>query len=203
MSLPVGTILRLVCTLVHADTGVLQNIFNAVITGSGGPFDEDDITTDLGTWLDDMYTWIEPYISDEFAPAEGGAYEYDSIDDDWDEIGQALPTFTPGATASVLPRGTCCLVNARTSDPDVNGKKYLGVFTSGHFINGVWASTMLAQVANFADEWATPFVGAVSGATITPGIWSPTRTNLYVLSGTMILDAIAAYQRRRKPGVGI
>ena len=43
MSLTVGDVLKIVATIAWTDGDLAQNVFNAVLTGSGGPFDEDDI----------------------------------------------------------------------------------------------------------------------------------------------------------------
>lgn len=203
MSITVGDILRVVCTMVGSDSNIMQNVFNAVVTGSGGPFDDADVVSDLNDWLDDMYGNISVYLPAALDPSESIMYLYDSVDDDWDEIGSDVPTFTSTGALAQLPRGVATLINAKTSDPDVNGKKYIPGPTEGEWDGSTWGSPYLTALAAFALDWYTAFVGSASGATFTPSIWSPTRTNAYVLSGTFVIPTIPAYQRRRKPGVGI
>lgn len=131
------------------------------------------------------------------------AYVYDPVDDDYDEVGSEALTFTPVNATHALPHGVAGLVNCKTTDPDVNGKKYFGGLAEDQHDDGVWSSAFLTLLTAAAAEWVTPFVGAVTGADFTPGVWSPTRSIFYAMSGTVILPAIAAYQRRRKQGVGI
>jgi hypothetical protein len=203
MSITAGTILKVVCTLVHTDTSVLQNVFNVVADGDNGPWDAVDIVDDMVDWVEDMYTNILAYISDEIDASEVTVYEYDSVDDDWDEVGSAVPTLTFTASGGIMPRGTGLLINAKTVDPDVNGKKYLGVFTDGHWVDGAWAAGLLTNAAAFAVDWYTTFVGAAGSNQYDPVIWSPTHTVAKLMSGTIIIPTSPAYQRRRKPGVGI
>ena len=202
MSITVGDILKVVCTMAYTDGNIIQNVFNAVVTGSGGPFDEDDVVDDLVDWLDDMYSNLSVHIAAAIDPTAGHVYVYDSVDDDWDEIGAKLPTFTTTNVAELLPRGVALLVNARTTDPDVNGKKYLGGLVETGWDSTFWDSGVITSVIAFTVDWYTAFVGSASGATFTPAIWSPTRTAAYPLSGTFIIPTMASYQRRRKPGVG-
>jgi hypothetical protein len=203
MSLPVGTILKVVCTLVADDASLIQNVFGAVIGGSGGPFDEDDIVSDLTDWVDTMYGNLTGRIKSTIDPSEVKVYEYDAVDDDFDEVGTGVPTFVTSNTGATLPRGVAVLINAKTTDPDVNGKKYIGGLTEDAWGDGAWISAALADIADFATDWYTPFVGAASGATMAGGIWSPTNKNFYLLSGTFIVPVTANYQRRRRPGVGV
>lgn len=203
MSVGVGDILKVVAILSWLDSDVVQNVFNAVIGGSGGPFDEDDIVDDALDWVETMYANIVANGSDEIDGSEIRVYIYDPIDDDWDEIGSEAWVFNPSDTAEQLPRGVAALINAKTTNPDVNGKKYLGGLTEGSSVDGQWGAGPIAAFANFAADWLAPFVGAVSTADWIPGIWSPTRTNFFPSSLTAIIPTVAAYQRRRKRGVGI
>lgn len=54
MSLTTGDILKIVAVLVFDDGNILQNVFSAVITGAGGPWDDDEVVEDAGTWVQDI-----------------------------------------------------------------------------------------------------------------------------------------------------
>jgi hypothetical protein len=203
MSVTVGDVLRVVAVLTWLDGEVMQNVFNATIGGSGGPYDEDDIVDDALAWLGDMYANLVTVQSDEVDGSEVRVYVYDAVDDDWDEIGSDAWTYNPTTASEQTARGVSGLINAKTTDPDVNGKKYVGGLTEGGLTDGVINAATLAQLALFAADWLTAFTGGTSGADWVPGIWSPTRTNFLAASGTLLIPAIPAYQRRRKQGVGI
>lgn len=203
MSIGVGDILRVVAILTWLDGDIMQNVFNAVISGSGGPYDEDDIVDDAIEWCSDMYDAFLAQISDELDGAEVRVYEYDSGDDDWDEIGSDVWVWNPASADEQLPRGVSLLLNMKTSNADVNGKKYLGGHTEASVTDGLFTAGEVSRGATFGATWATGFVGGTSGADWVPGVWSPKNTNFFAATGTIIIPTIPAYQRRRKQGVGI
>ncbi|GAH44247.1 unnamed protein product, partial [marine sediment metagenome] len=203
MSLAVGEILQIVAVLQWLDGDIFQNVFNAVISGSGGPYDEADVVDDMEEWLDDMFANMVARTSDECDGSECRVYVYDPIDDDWDEVGTNAWVFNPTGSGDQLPRGVAGLINCKTTDPDVNGKKYMGGGGESATIDGVFQAAYLTDMALMAVDWLTPFVGSTSGADFTPGVWSPTRSNFYPMSGQSVIPSIPAYQRRRKQGVGI
>ena len=203
MSITVGTILRVVAIMTWVDGNIMENVFNAVITGAGGPFDDDDIVDDAVAWCDDMYANLTTTVANNVDGTEIRVYEYDSIDDDWDEVGSAAWTWDPSNAADYLPRGVAFLINAKTLDPDVNGKKYIGGLTEDSPTDAIWTAGTIANMALFAIDWYTGFVGGTSGASWTPSIWSVVGTVAKAMSGTVILPTIPAYQRRRKKGIGI
>ncbi len=203
MSIQVGDILRVVAVLSWLDGDVAMNVFNAVIGGSGGPYDDADVLDDAVSWVGAMYAEVVAEISDNMDGSEVRVYIYDSVDDDWDEVGINSWTFNPTGTAENLPRGCAALINARSLDPDVNGKKYLPGFVEGFAIDGLWSAGTVVKLAAFGAEWATAFTGSVSGASWVPAIWSPTDTVARAMNGTILVPSIVAYQRRRKDGVGI
>jgi hypothetical protein len=95
------------------------------------------------------------------------------------------------------------LITCQTTDPDVQGKKYVAGLSEGHCDDGLWQSGLVSALSDAAEDWLTAFVGAVSSADWQPGVWSPTRTNFYAATGSYAVPTIPAYQRRRKRGVGV
>lgn len=203
MSIPVGTILKVVTIMSWLDGDIIQNVFNATIGGAAGPYDEADIVADAVAWADVMYAAFTTFVSDELDGAEIRVYEYDPVDADWDEVGSDAWTWNPSGAGEQLPRGVSLLINAKTTDPDVNGKKYVGGLTEPSSEDGLWHSSVLVPAVDFAADWVTPFTGATSTAPWVPVIWSPTKGTPWVLSGAVLIPTIPAYQRRRKQGVGI
>lgn len=203
MSITDGEVLRVVASLLWLDGNVNQNVFNCVVTGGSPPFDDDDVIDDMEDWLDDMYANITANISDNLDGNEIIVYKYDSVDDDWDEVGSQSFSWNPSATQEELPRGVAGLVRLWTTDPDVQGKKYIGGLTEAAIIDGLIQAGTLTAMLGFGSDWQTPFVGTASGATFTPGIWSVANTVFKSAVIHFAASAICAYQRRRKRGVGI
>lgn len=203
MSITEGDILRMVATILWEDGNIMQNVFNAVITGGGGPWDDEDVVADAVTWADAMYANITSSISEICSGSQIEVYKYDPIDDDWDEVGSDAWTWAPSNPEHQLPRGVAALINLKTVDPDVNGKKYLGGWTEAGLTDGLWPALILGQLIDFGLDWLTGFVGSDTAATWSPGIWSVVDTVFKLASDTIIIPAIPAYQRRRKRGVGV
>lgn len=203
MSISVGDILRVVATVAWTDGNLQQNVFNAVITGSGGPFTDGDIADDAEAWVANMFANLVSNMSDECDGSSVAVYKYDAIDDDWDEVATVGWTFNPTGTIEQLPRGVAALILGRTTDPDVYGKKYLGGLIEANLTDGLCSSAFLITMLAVAADWITPFVGGTSGASWTPGVWSVVKGSLLPFVTSYTANAIPAYQRRRKRGVGI
>lgn len=203
MSITVGDVLRVVATMAWTDGNLAQNVFNAVITGSGGPYDDADIVDDAVAWMDDVYANLVGNLSDDCDGSQIQVYLYDDADLDWDEVGTDPWSFDPTSTGEQLPRGVAALINARTTNPDVSGKKYVPAVVENAITDGLWNASFITALGLFAADWYTAFVGSVSTAAWTPAIWSPTIGGPLVMSGAVVVPTIAAYQRRRKRGIGV
>jgi hypothetical protein len=203
MSVTDGTILRVVVTLLWTDGNIIQNIFNAVVTGGGSPWDDDDIVLDAISWAEDLYANVTTFVGTEIDGSQVQVYEYDAVDDDWDEVGSGPFVWDPTGNTDELPRGVAGLINLKTTDPDVSGKKYVGGLVEGDLSEGLWSAATVAALLNFAVSWYTGFAGTDSAATWTPGIWSIVETVFKAAVAQVIIPTIPAYQRRRKRGVGV
>lgn len=203
MSVTTGAILRVVVSSLWTDGNINQNVFNAVVTGGGSPWDSADIVLDAISWAEDLFFNITGATSNEMDGSMVQVYEYDSIDDDWDEVGSGAFTWNPVGAGDQLPRGVAALINLKTTDPDVSGKKYLGGMAEANADDGLWNVGVLADILSFAVDWYAGFVGTDSGADWAPGVWSPTHTVFKLALPSVVIPTIPAYQRRRKRGVGI
>lgn len=203
MTIAVGDILKVVAIAAWLDGDIMQNVFSSEIVGAGGPFDEADIVDDAVAWVSDMFDELLASTSDEVDGSEVVVYVYDPIDDDWDEIGSGAWVWNPTSALHQMPRGVAELINCKTVDPDVNGKKYIGGTVEGNWTDGLLDASELARLVLYSTAWVQNFTGGTSGASWDPGVWSPTNTAFYGMSNTVIIPSIGAYQRRRKRGVGI
>lgn len=203
MTVATGDILRVVASMLWTDANVNQNVFNAEITGGGGPWDDADVVADAEAWLDNMYANITIYVSNALDGNEVLVYKYDSLDDDWDEVSSDAWSWNPSDSTDQLPRGVAGLVRLWTTDADVQGKKYIPGLCEDGIANGLIGGAIITGLLAFGADWYTPFTGGTTGATWTPGIWSVANTAFYAGVDHIAASTIAAYQRRRKRGVGI
>lgn len=203
MSVADGTILRIVAQMLWTDGNIVQNVFNAVVSGAGAPWDDTDILDDAEAWLDDMYLNMTNLVSDELDGNTVTVYKYDAIGDDWDEVGSQAWTWNPTNANEQLPRGVAGLLNLGTTDPDVQGKKYVAGITEASLEDGLYDATLLIGLLALGADWLTAFVGGASGGTWTPGVWSVVGTVFKAAVANIVASAIPSYQRRRKRNVGI
>lgn len=202
MAVADGTVLRIVGQLLFPDDVIAQNVFNLVFADTGGSNDDEDVISDCVDWLEGMFGNITALIDEDVDTDEIFVYFYDFVDDDWDELGASTWDVTFSAAAGMLPHGVAAVILGRTIDPDVSGKKYIGGMQETFVDDSTLGTSMINAMALLAADWITPFVGSATGADFAPVVWSPTRTNAYLLRSASV-NAIAGYQRRRKPGVGI
>ncbi|GAI87000.1 unnamed protein product, partial [marine sediment metagenome] len=125
MSVAEDSVLKVVPTMVWGDGEVNQNVFNSLISGGTPPYDDADVLIDALDWIGNMYTLLTGGMHPDLTGSHITVYKHDPIGDDWDEVGQINWEMTPSGTGDPLPRGVAGLINAKTVDPDVNGKKYL------------------------------------------------------------------------------
>lgn len=203
MTVPTGTILKVVASMVFDDGNIAQNVYNAVITGGGGPWDEADVVDDAVAWVDLLYTAVEAYAAASLQGSQVQVYEWDTVGLDWDEIGSDVWAWVGTSVTDEMPRGVAALLNAKTTDADVSGKKYVPGTVEGGATDGLWIAAYLLDLVDYGGLWVGGFVGGTSGADWNPGVWSVVDEALYDMSLTVVIPTIPAYQRRRKRGVGI
>lgn len=203
MSIVSGDILRVVASILHTDGNVAQNVYNVEVTGGGSPFDDDDVLDDAEDWLDNMYANFTTLATNTIDGNEVIVYKYDAVHDDWDEVGSQSWTWNPTGAWDTMPRAVAGLVRLWTSDPDVQGKKYIAGLTEESTVLGLFDSAAVTALLAFAADWYLPFVGSASGATFTPGVWSVVGTVFRAAVDHFATSTIPAYQRRRKRNVGI
>lgn len=203
MTVADNTTLRVVASMLWTDGNVNQNVYNCMVSGGGGPYADQDVADDMEDWLDNMYANMTGDTSDELDGNQVFVYKWDAVGADWDEVTSNTWTWNPSQASDQLPRGVAALVRLWTVDPDVQGKKYIPGLCEGDIADGLIGAAIITNLLAFAADWYTPFVGAASGATFTPGVWSVLNSLFYAGVNHVAANAIASYQRRRKRDVGI
>jgi len=203
MAITEGTILRVVASLLFPDSVIMQNVFHLVLTSVVGDNDNDDIVTDMVEYIEDLYANLTAIIDGDIDSSQVQVYEYDSVDDDFDEVGSDTWTFPNTASGFTLPHGVAAVATFNSSDPDVQGRKFFGGPIVGYCEEGYWTSSLVTAVGNAMADMVAQFTATATANVYTPGVWSPTRTNFFYAIGSYVVNGTPGYQRRRKPGVGI
>lgn len=203
MTVPENAILRVVQQFTWDDGNIMQNVFNCSIDGGSPPYVDQEVADDMAEWMEEIYDGLVAAMSDHLTAGEATTYVWDSVGQDWDEVGSSIPSLTPVAGGEYLAHGVAAMIRATTTDPDVQGRKFFGGFTEDVAVDGGWTASALTLLAAAAIDWIAISVGTSTGGTITPGVWSVVGLQLHNFVGQSIVNAIANYQRRRRPGVGI
>jgi hypothetical protein len=203
MSISDGTVLKIVVSMLMPDSVIAQNIFYSVVADLATSDDEEDVVTDLVTWVETMYANLNSFVADAVVGSDIKVYEYDDNDLDWDEVG--TDTWADGFanTDDMLPHGCAALAHARTFDPDTQAGKYVPGFSEVACLDSDLTGAAVTAMANYCDDWVTAFVGTETGGTFGPGVWSTADAVFKLFIGTYVVNSVVSYQRRRKPGVGI
>jgi hypothetical protein len=203
MAILTGTILKVVASILMPENVIAQNIFYAVVTDLVTSDDEDDVVADLVTWVELMYAELNEGVADVCAASDVKVYEYDPLDEDWDEVGSDVWTDGFALVSDMLPHGAAGLIHAKTTNPDVQAGKYIAGIGEVTCVESDWDIGAITRFADFAAVWVAPFVGTETGGTFGSGVWSTAKENFLLFNGIYIVNGLVAYQRRRKPGVGI
>lgn len=203
MTVAADSVLRVVASMLWTDGNINQNIYNAKVSGGGAPWDNQDIVDDAEAWMDNIYLNMTGSVSDQLDGNEIIVYKYDVVGADWDEVSSQSWGWNPTSADHQLPRGVAALLRLWTTDPDVQGKKYIPGTVEADVTDGLYNAATLTPLLAMAADWYTPFTGASSGATWTPGIWSVAGSLFVAGINHIAANAIPAYQRRRKRNVGI
>lgn len=202
MAVSNGDLIRLVVSLVFPDDVVMQNVFHLVATNLLDT-DEATVTQDAVNYANLLYNEHESSMSDEMSGDEIKVYVYDSVDDDFDEIGTGALSSVGSVALGPAPHGLAVVQNYYTTDPDVQGRKFWGGFTENSLDDSDWASALVAALVLTAAEVVGTYTDSSSSNVFQPSVWSPTKKTAYAYSGTVVTNTVPGYQRRRKPGVGI
>jgi len=203
MTIPTDAILRVVWQMLLPDNVILQNVFYTQFDNDGTGNDDSDVVLDLVDWMEDIYTNLAASMDSNVIVQEMIAYIRDVVGGDWDEIGTGVPSVTPSAAGAMAPHGVAALQHARTTNPDVSAHKYYGGLPDDSVLDSDLSTGILVNIVLAGADWVADFVGVATGSNFNPGVWSPTKTGFFAFNGVFVTNGQVAYQRRRKPGVGI
>lgn len=203
MAVAAGTILRAVAEVIMPSSTVAQNVFYLQFDDDGTSNSDQDVVDDIVEWLDIVYTSFKGKVSDTVLPGEVKVYKWDTVGLDWDEVGSNSLVTVFSGTDQMLPHGVAPVITGRTSDPDVNGRKFLPGFAEDTCNASALTGATISALLITAALWVTDFTGTLTGSNFNPGVWSVVQVAFKAFVDHIIVNGIIGYQRRRKPGVGI
>ena len=203
MSWPIGSILKIAANIILNDEQEAINVFWASLDDNvgTGPLDDDDILEAAGNWMDQLYDNIKIDIVNEVLGGIVEVWRVDPSDGDQTPIGDDLALWVGGAAGDAFPNGVAAICSLKTQDTDVTGRKFIPGYAEDAFTDNNIDANPLGRLILFAADWATQYTDP-NEVIFNPGVWSQTKLDFVLATGVTVVNTIAGYQRRRKPGVG-
>lgn len=184
-----------------------QNVFGVRVGTPAGGLTLSQAGTVVRAYMRTMYNLILPDISDQVIFSDLTVYNKTQGtlvgSFAWDTSGG----WVGGATSDPLPQGVCALVTLPTNVSRRRGRKFFGGYTEGNNSSaGTWSAGAITRLANLgAYLLGNQIISAVPGTTMQYGVVSEGLLGAFsfTVPTTGTPSAVPAYQRRRRPGVGI
>ena len=203
-----GDLLKVVITFDAPNLVVMQNVHYWQLSD---PTPDNPSNAQILTALDTRITTLAQQLDDR----QSNAYEWSDISvervewntDHWEtveNIGDAVIGVTGLAGGDAVPHGVALTITGTTSRPQTRARKFLPGVGEADAEDSTWSGALLGAAANYVSQWLLdiPVVGAAELIPVVLGQSGPSAGIEYALLAGVI-SAIAGYQRRRKPGVGV
>lgn len=203
-----GDIIKVVVNIEAPDLVVMQNVYYWQLDDSvpDSPSTA-QILTALVTRLQAMYETVDAQIVDDYLFDDFSAERIEWNVDKWETVenlGEGLLDVAGESAGDAAPHGIAGVLTAQTARPQTRARKFIPGFAEGSMVDSTLNAAILTGLANFAIAWLTS-QGVVGSAELVPvvvGQSGPSAGLIYFLISAGA-SAIAGYQRRRKPGVGM
>ncbi len=192
-----GDIIRIGATMLFDESYEVTNVYHVRLNG-GGPLSWEEIDADIQDYMDGIMTTLDTELS---LLMDADRLSVSNVTQS--TVFGAMPwgAFAQGgASGQAMPPGVCCFVFARTRTPRVQLRKYYGVFPYSAYVDGEWDAGVAAACGDSMDyhiaEQTMTLGSELQGVAYN-------RTLLTWAYGVSVATrGRAAYQRRRKRGVG-
>lgn len=193
-----GDILKVVASMSIGVGVTVQNVYHVIVAEVGG-VDDGDIPDDMGEWLEDIYTEINPHIPNDLVYEE---YSLQNVTVDLDLGTHGFPSMTIGGSSSeFLPTQVAPLVRVRTDVPGVEGRKFFPTFVEANTTNGQFSPTAVNNMLDAGQVAYAPWV-ATSGNNYQGTVYNR-EFGIARPPTEIIATSNPATQRRRRVGRGI
>lgn len=181
-----------------------QNVYHLVQVSVGADTPA-NIALDFKDYMFDVYDAINASMHESTLVNELTVEKFDDITDTFSFFTSAFTGIvgSVGGGAQPMPQGVAILAQARHIIDGFSGRKFFPGFTEGNHLNGLWIPFAVADTLLASLIWATPFAGAATTAAFQPVTFGDVTGSPKSISTNVLVDNVVAYQRRRKPGVGL
>lgn len=190
-------LLRITARLRFQATADIQNVFFMHYAG-GSPISNADAVTDMGEYLEDGYTEINPKLADDVTYLD---YRVVNVTTGVDLGYNPWPTLVQGSNVNdTLMPGVAGLIRILTGDVKHEGRKFTGPYSEGNTLNGNYQPGVVTAMADAGAAWFSPFLSSLGNS------WQPVivdrTTGQERVPTSVVASNNPAYQRRRRVGSG-
>lgn len=200
-----GDVLKVVVDILAPDSVICQNVYHYQLSDEipDNPTDA-QIMDVINTAMDAIYTlWDdEMNVSYTVDVARVDRVEWDAVNSIWEVvefIGSTLLDHDGLGISDGVPHGVAANITFSTSDPKRRARKFFPGASEDGVLQSTWIAAVLTVLGNMGAQMLVDRA-IIGSAELVPGIATNLGTFLPILVATV--NSIAAYQRRRKPGVG-
>lgn len=203
-----GDVLKVVITFDCPNLVVAQNVHYYRLDD---PAPDNPSNAQILTALDTQLTTIAQQLDDhqaqDYSWAEFTAERVEWNVDHWEtveNIGTAVLGVTGLNASDASPHGVALVITAQTSRPQTRARKFIPGIVETVWTDSTATGTLLGGAANYVSQWLLDIsvVGAAELIPVVVGQSGPSAGLVYALV-VGVISAVAGYQRRRKPGVGV
>lgn len=199
-------VLRVVAEWDTSSGTISQLVWHYLVT-SGNNDDPNDVLDDIITNLETAWANIEDRIGNDYTGADIELLQYDFGNHQWDGVAASPLVNVDGSSVSGhVAHGVAGLCKFWTELNRRQGRKYVAGLTEADLDDGIINGATVTALALFATDLDDVVTAPLT--TLTYGTFNLVPTSaLYETfsksTQTSGAEAIAAYQRRRRPGTGI
>ena len=203
-----GDVLRVVVTIDAPNLVVMQNVHYWQLSD---PTPDNPSNAQILTALDTKVTTLAQQVDDQ----QASDYTWSDIAvekigwnvDHWEtveNIGTAVIGVNGLSEADSVPHGVAMTITATTPRPQTRARKFIPGIQESGAADSTWNGAVLGAAANYISQWLLEetVVGSAELVPVVVGQSGASAGLIYLLL-TGVVSAVAGYQRRRKPGVGV
>lgn len=199
MTVADGATLRVVPTFQIGALTKAQNVYY-FRHDTGSPQIDGDVTADCLEYIEELMDNFQSIIHTTVELQ--GIEVFERVSGAWEPVGEESSSWAgTGSAADRMPSGVCLMINLFKLRTGHNDRKFISGFMEGAHSGEEWSGSVITAAGAFVTDMISGFTGS-NGVVLTPVHWNRTTDTVKLIVGGAGVARVA-YQRRRKPGVGL
>lgn len=200
-----GDVLKLTVFIDGPDSVIMNNVYHYQLSDPAADLPTDaQVLTALDNEMTEIYGSWDDEMSDDYDIDRGevARVEWDAVNSVWEiveDIGSFLITIAGLGISTSVPHGVAANITFPTDKPKARGRKFFPGASNDGITDSDWTGAVLGVLATMGASILSDR-DVVGTAVLVPVVASITGLPEPLILASV--NAISAYQRRRKPGVG-